>query len=193
MGTESPREITEMLARVEQGDESAIATLLPRVYGELRALAGSYFRSERPEHTLQPTALVHEAYVRLAGSESAGWENRAHFFAIAAQVMRRVLTDHARAKKSSKRGSGHKRITLSGLLTPSSEEMQIDLFALDEAMTRLSELFPRQGRIVEMRFLGGLDENEVAYVLGVTTRTVQRDWRMAKAFLRVELKGGSRE
>jgi RNA polymerase sigma factor (TIGR02999 family) len=184
-----PNEITEILARVESGDESAIAALLPKVYSELRALAGSYFKFERSEHTLQPTALVHEAYLRMAGAGIAGWQSRAHFFAIAAQAMRRILIEHARNKKTYKQGGGRKRVTLSGMLTPPNLEAQIDLVALDEAMTRLAELFPRQGRIVEMRILSGLNENEVAHVLDVTTRTVQREWRAAKAFLRVELKG----
>jgi len=191
MEKKSSKEITEILARVEEGDDLAMAALLPEVYSEMRALAGSYFRNERAEHTLQPTALVHEAFVRLAGSAGASWESRAHFFAIAAQVMRRILTDHARTKKASKRGGGQERITLSGLLTPPNLTMQLDLLALDEALTKLSELFPRQGRIVEMRFLGGLNEKEVAHVLGVTTRTVQREWRMARAFLRLELKSGT--
>jgi RNA polymerase sigma-70 factor, ECF subfamily len=193
MARESPDKIARLITRAGQGDESSIEALMPEVYAELRALAGSFFKRERPEHTLQPTALVNEAFVRLAGTEELGWENRAHFFAIAARIMRRILTDHARSRKASKRGGGRKRVTLSGLLTPPTDEVPIDLLALDEAMTRLSDLFPRQGRIVEMRFLGGLDEKETAHVLGVTTRTVQREWRLAKAFLRVELRGGSRE
>lgn len=192
MKNDQPNEITEILARVECGDDSAIAALLPKVYGELRALAGSYFKFERPDHTLQPTALVHEAFVRIAGAEISGWQGRAHFFAIAAQAMRRILTEHARSKKAIKRGGGQKRVTLSGMLTPPDAEQQFDLIAIDAAMSKLEKLFPRQGRIVEMRFLGGLKEDEVAHVLGVTTRTVQREWRTAKAFLRVELKGDIR-
>lgn len=192
MKNDQPNDITEILARVESGDDSAIAALLPKVYDELRALAGSYFKHERAEHTLQPTALVHEAFLRMAGSEINGWQGRAHFFAIAAQAMRRILTDHARRKKSIKRGGDHERITLSGLLTPPNIESHLDLTDLDQAMTKLSRLFPRQGRIVEMRFLGGLNEEETAHVLGVTPRTIQRDWRLAKAFLRVELKGGDK-
>ncbi len=188
MKNEHPGEITEILARVEKGDDSAVAVLLPRVYCELRALAGSYFKRERPEHTLQPTALVHEAFVRLAGADAAGWESRAHFFAIAARAMRRILTDHAREKKAAKRGGGRERVTLSGMVTPVNMEVQIDLIALDEAMAKLSRLFPRQGRIMEMRFFGGLNETEVAHLLGITTRTVQREWRLARAFLRHELK-----
>lgn len=190
--TEHSKELTNILNRVKQGDDSAIASLMPRVYAELRALAGSYFQNERSEHTLQPTALVHETYVRLARSENVGWENQAHFFAVAAQVMRRILTDHARSKKASKRGGGKQRIDLSGLLTPTAEEEQVDLLALDEVMTKLARLFPRQGRIVEMRFFSGLGEKEVAHVLGVTTRTIRREWRLAKAFMRVELKGDPR-
>lgn len=189
MNNEHTHEITEILARIDHGEESAVAVLLPKVYDELRVVAGNYFRSERPEHTLQPTALVHEAYLRMAGAQSISWNNRAHFFAVAANAMRRVLTDHARKKKAAKRGGGRDRVTLSGLLTPVNIDMEIDLIALDEAMTKLTQLLPRQGRIMEMRFFAGLNAEEVAHVLGVTTRTVEREWRMAKAFLRLELEG----
>ena len=192
MAAGSSGEITEVLTRVGRGEKSAAAALLPLVYDELRALAGSYFRRQRPEHTLQPTALVHEAFVKLAGHTNAGWQSRAHFFAVAAKAMRQILADHARRKKAAKRSGGRQnRVTLSGLLTPTTDESQVDLIALDEAMANLAKLSSRQGRIVEMRFLAGLCEDEVAHVLGVTPRTVQRDWRMAKAFLRCELDGDS--
>lgn len=191
MEKESSEEITRILLRVEKGDPSAAEVLLPLVYDELRALAGSYFKLETPDHTLQPTALVHEAFMKLTGSSRGGWKDRAHFFAIASQAMRLVLIDHARHKKAQKRGGVHQRITLSGLETPPAGETQIDLIALDEAMTRLAERSPRQCRIVEMRFLAGLEASEAAYVLGVAPRTVQREWRAARAFLRCELSGNS--
>jgi RNA polymerase sigma factor (TIGR02999 family) len=189
MGTTSPEDVTQILTRAARGEETATARLPPLVYENLRALAGSYLQRERTDHTLQPTALVHEAYVKLLGGEEADWNNRAHFFAVAASAMRQILTDHARQKKAAKRGGGEHRISLSGLKTPASVESQIDLIALDEALTKLAGLSPRQNRIVEMRFLAGLDENEVAQILGVTTRTVQREWRLARAFLRSELTG----
>jgi len=192
MQSGSPEDITNILARVGRGDEEAVAVLLPMVYAELRALAGSYFKRQTPGHTLQPTALVHEAYVKLARPTTGAWESRAHFFDVAAKAMRHVLADHARRKKAAKRGGdGLHRVTLSELKTPATAEAQFDLIALDEAMSKLAELSSRQARIVELRFLAGLDESEVAHVLGVTRRTVQRDWRMAKAFLRRELCGES--
>jgi RNA polymerase sigma factor (TIGR02999 family) len=162
------------------------------VYDELRALAGSYFERQSPEHTLQPTALVHEAFVKLVQPAGGEWESRSHFFAVAAKAMRQILADHARRKKAAKRGGGRQhRVTLSGLLTPPTIEQQIDLIALDAALETLARLSPRQSQIVEMRFLAGLDEREVAHVLNVTTRTIQREWRMAKAFLWRELSGDS--
>lgn len=188
--SENPSEdITIILHKAVRGDASAVAALMPLVYNELRALAGSYFRSQRPEHTLQPTALVHESYMKLVGASHISWESRAHFFEIAAKAMREILADHARRKKAAKRGGGQGRITLFGLITPHTEAAQIDLVALDEALTKLAALSERQSRIVEMRFLAGLNENETAHVLGVNTRTVQRDWRVAKAFLKAELAG----
>jgi RNA polymerase sigma-70 factor (ECF subfamily) len=192
MTERSPQGITEILARVGRGEEAAAATLLPMVYDELRALAGSFFEHQSPGHTLQPTALVHEAFLKLAQPEAGTWESRAHFFAVAAKAMRQILADHARRKKAAKRGGDQQhRVTLSGLQTPANVEQEIDLIALDEALSKLSELSPRQSQIVEMRFLAGLDEGAVAHVLSVTPRTVQREWRLAKAFLRCELSGNS--
>lgn len=190
MGKDIAREITRILARNGHGEAQVAEELLPEVYGELRALAGNFFRRERPEHTLQPTALVHEAFIKMTGSTEAGWESRAHFLALAAMAMRRILTDHARRRKASKRGGGLNQVTLSGLATPSGEE-QIDLIALDDALEKLAARFPRQSRIVEMRFLAGMTTDEAAHVLGVTARTVHSDWRLAKAFLRCELSGDS--
>jgi RNA polymerase sigma-70 factor, ECF subfamily len=189
MDKNTPKKIAELVARAGSGDRSTSAALLPMVYDELRALAVNFFKQENPGHTLQPTALVHEVFVRLAGSAETDWRDRAHFFAVAARAMRRILIDYARRKKSAKRGGKGQRITLSGLVTPPTEEAPIDLIALDEALATLCERSPRQGRIVEMRFLAGLDEREVAHVLDLSHRTVQREWRMARAFLRCELSG----
>lgn len=184
-----PQEITEVLARISRGDELATEALLPLLYAELRALAGSYFRGRAAGQTLQPTALVHEAFLKLTGSEGAAWESRAHFFAVAAKAMRQILANHAEQKRAAKRGGGTPRVTLSGLVTPLEVEAQIDLIDLDDALAKLTELSPRQARIVEMRFLTGLEEKEIAHVLDVSTRTVEREWRMARAFLKCELEG----
>lgn len=184
------KEVSRIIARIGSGDESAAAALLPLVYDELHGLAINFFQFEKPGHTLQPTALVHEAYARLAGSASTDWKDRAHFFAVAARAMRRILTDHARRKRAAKRGGkGKNQVTLSGFITPPTEAATIDLVALDEALTKLWERSSRQGEIVEMRFLAGLTESEVAHVLGLSHRTVQREWRTARAFLRCELSG----
>ena len=189
MGTTSPDDVTQMLTRAARGEESAAANLLPLVYDNLRALAGSYFQVERSDHTLQPTALVHEAYVKLVGSEQTDWKDRAHFFAVAASAMRQILADHARRKKAAKRGGGQHRVTLTGLKTPPDLETQIDLIALDEALASLAAAYPDQARIVELRFLAGLSVDEVAHVLGVSESTVERKWRMARAWLRRGLSG----
>ena len=187
MAAHLPSDVTQVLARAARGEESAVAELLPVVYDSLRALAGEFFRHERADHTLQPTALVHEVCVRLLGSADANWENRAHFFAVAARAMRQVLADHARSRNAVKRGGrGRKRITLSGLKTPPTTS-QVDLVALDEALGKLGGIDPRQCRIVELRFLAGLSVDDTARVLGVSSPTVKREWRMAKAWLRREL------
>lgn len=191
MPNNTPGEISRIIARVGSSDDSAAAALLPLVYDELRALAIHHFQRERSDHTLQPTALVHEVFVRLADSASIDWKDRAHFFAVAAGAMRRVLTDHARRKRAAKRGGRGERVTLSGLDGQPAEAAPIDLVALDAALTRLWERSARQGRIVEMRFLAGLSEKEVAHVLDLSLRTVQREWRTARAFLRCELGGDS--
>ncbi len=187
-----PGEITEILQRVRRGEHSAAAALLPVVYDELRRLAGSYFQSQNADHTLEPTALVHEAYAKLAGAADDEWANRAHFFGVAAKAMRQVLTDHARRKKAAKRGGGYDRVTLSGLITPPDGVSQIDLIALDEALEKLSARYPQQARVVELRFLAGLPLEEAARVLGVSASTVERKWLMARAWLRRELSGETR-
>ena len=189
---ESHDNLTSILAQAAQGDQSASEELLPLVYDRLRALAGSFFRRERPDHTLQPTALANDVYLQLLGREGTDWQSRAHFFAIAARAMRQMLTDHARRKKAEKRGGDQHRVTLSGLVTPPDVESEIDLVDLDRALTRLAETYPEQARIVEMRFLVGLTIEEVAYVLGTSTPTVVRRWRMARAWLRRELAGDAK-
>jgi RNA polymerase sigma factor (TIGR02999 family) len=183
---EPSTDATALLERLRQGHASAASDLLPLVYDELRALAGAYFRRQVGDLTLQPTALVHEAYAKISGWTDR-WESRAQFLAVAAKAMRQVLADHARSRRAAKRGGDRARVTLSGLATPPTEPAPVDLIALDEALAKLSDLSPRQGQIVELRFLAGLDEAEIAHVLGVTSRTVQREWRVARAFLRAEL------
>ncbi len=188
METPCRNEVTTVLTAAASGEKSAIAALLPLVYRELRALAGNYFRIQGAGHTLQPTALVHEAYLKLIGSEDGQWETRAHFFAVAAKAMRQILADHARRKRSAKRGGGEQqRVTLSGLITPAAVESEVDLLALDEALAKLAEVYPEQARVVELRFLAGLTVEEAVAVLGVAERTVKRRWRMARAWLRREL------
>jgi RNA polymerase sigma-70 factor (ECF subfamily) len=182
-------EVTDILAQMGRGSDSATARLLPLLYKELRALAGSYFRRENQDHTLQPTALVHEVFIKLTGTQDTGWESRAHFFAVAAKAMRQVLINHAKAKKSAKRGGDKHRVTLAGLATPSGGESEVDFTHLDDALSKLGELSPQQARIVEMRFLANLDEKEIAHVLGIGLRSVQREWRMARLFLEAELRG----
>jgi RNA polymerase sigma factor (TIGR02999 family) len=161
---------------------------MPLVYDELRALAESYLRRERPDHTLQATALVHEAYMRLVKQEEVEWQNRAHFFAVAAQAIRRILVDHARGHQSGKRGGDRKRVRLDEDLTV--PEPDLDLLALDEALQELAHLHERQARIVELRFFGGLSLKEVAEYLGLSPRTIDGDWHMARAWLRCKLREG---
>ena len=179
------KNLTQMLAEVCEGDQAAIDALFEKVYGELRALAGNYFRRERPDHTMQPTALVHEAYVRLIGSEYVTWENRAHFFNVAAQVMRNIMVDHARKHQSQKRGSGQK-VSLDEAISFSTDQNP-DLVALDDALKQLEQLDEQQSRIVELRFFGGLKLEEVAQVLNVSSATVSREWLKAKLFLKSRL------
>jgi RNA polymerase sigma-70 factor (ECF subfamily) len=181
--------VTQLLAEVRHGNQTAIDELFENVYRELRALAGNYFRSERPDHTMQPTALVHEAYVRLVGSENVAWENRAHFFNVAAQVMRNIMVDHARKHQSQKRGSGNK-VSLDEAISFSNEQ-NLDLVALDNALKLLESLDAQQSRIVELRFFGGLKLEEVAQVIGVSPATVSREWLKAKLFLKSRLSSGA--
>jgi RNA polymerase sigma factor (TIGR02999 family) len=163
---------------------------MPVVYRELQALARRYLSRERPGHTLQATALVHEAYVKLIDQRHVEWQNRAHFFGVAAQLMRRLLVDHARRRNRGKRGSGGTRITLTEGLAAVAE-VNVDAIALDDALTSLERLDARKGRIVELRFFGGLTVEETAEVLGTSAATVKREWRFAKAWLSRQMKGGS--
>ncbi len=186
----STGEITQILGEMNQGDGSATERLLPLVYDELRALAGSYFARQQAGHTLQPTALVHEAYVKLAGGEGQ-WQNRAHFMAVAAKAMRQILMNHARDKAAAKRGGGAARITIIEAVTPVTDESvagrQLDLIALDEALTKLAAVSERQARVTELQFFGGLTIADTAHVVGVSTTTVEDDWHMARAWLGREL------
>lgn len=183
----STQPITRLLLEWRGGSDLALEQLTPLVYKELRKLARSYLGRERSGHTLQPTALVHEAYLKLVGSADQGWTSRKHFFDVAAMAMRQLLADHARRLASQKRGGGMCRVTLSDVATPIEDTSDIDLFVLDEAMEKLSSLDPRQGRIAELRYLAGLTVEETAEVLDVSPRTVKLDWQMARSFLRREL------
>jgi len=180
-------QLTEMLGRIKGGDREAANQLLPLVYDEFRALANHYLQQERRNHTLQPTALVHEAYMKLVDQSRVNWQGKSHFFAVAAQAMRRILVDHARARHRDKRGGGRARVELDEAvaLSPQRDE---DVLALDEALERLAALDPRQAKVIELRFFGGLSVEEVAEALGVSKRTVEGDWTFARAWLARELK-----
>ena len=184
--SESPGEVTLLLGRLKAGDEAAHSQLMTVVYDELRRLAGKLMRDESPGHSLQATALVNEAYMRLVNVNEVDWQGRAHFFAIAAQIMRRVLVDHARHKKAQKRGGGHGTLNLDEAIIFATQHSP-QLLALDEALARLEQIDPRKSRIVEMRFFGGLTEDEVAGVLGIAPRTVKREWSFARAWLHAEM------
>lgn len=189
MAQVSPDEISQLLTVWGNGDQSALEKLMPLVYEELHRLAKRHMGRERAGHTLQTSALVNEAYLRLVERRGVCFENRAHFFAVSAQVMRRILVDFARARRNLKRGGGARRVTLDeGALV--SPESGTDLLALDESLERLAALNPRQGRVVELRYFGGLSEKEVAGVLKVSERTVRNDWGLARAWLYRELSRG---
>jgi RNA polymerase sigma factor (TIGR02999 family) len=175
-----------MLADLEGGDDTAAARLLPLVYDQLRAVADSLFRRQPSDHTLQPTALVHEAYLRLVNQKDEKWGSRAHFFAVASKAMRQILINHAERRGAAKRGGGRQKLTLSENLTP-VQQCDVDVITLDGALTRLSALSERMGRVVELRFFGGLTVTEVAHVLNVSKRTVEGDWQTARAWLSREL------
>lgn len=183
------QDITGLLDDWSRGDRRALDRVLPVVYAELRRIAHRQLRNERPGHTLQPTALVHEAYLRLVDQHSVGWQNRAHFFGVAAQVMRRILVDHARRQAAKKRGDGAQRVALDDV--PATARDDVPVLALDRALERLARLDPGLARIVELRAFGGLTIDEAAHVLDVSASTAKRDWRTARAWLMRELTAAS--
>ncbi len=184
--TDDVHAVTQLLVRVNDGDSSAASELLPMVYEQLRALAGSYFRGQPSDHTLQPTALVHEAYLKLVNAPDAKWQGRVHFCAVAATAMRQVLHDRARRRKAAKRGGDAQRESLEHMETPVKGSV-IDLVSLDDALERLAQVAPRQARVVELRYFGGLTIEETAQVVGVSHGTIENDWRVARAWLKREL------
>lgn len=179
-------EVTRLLAQLSEGRIGAEEALLPLVYDELHSLAHQFMRGERPGHTLQTTALVHEAYLRLGGEHGASWESRAHFLRMASKAMRRILIDHARRKRTDKKGGERKREPLDGV-TVSDGKSPVDVLLLNSALEKLAEVDPRTVEMVELRFFGGLTVEETAKVMGVSPRMLMYDWRMAKAWLRQEL------
>ena len=183
----SQANVTALLSELTQGKEEAAEKLIPVVYDELKRLARAYMRRERPDHTLQTTALVHEAYLKLVRQEAVNWQGRSHFFGIAAQLMRRILIDHARGHLRKKRGGEKVILPLDEALVFSPEHSE-ELVRLNEALDRLTKLDPRQGKIVELRFFGGLSVEETSEFLGVSAKTVKRDWAVAKVWLHGELR-----
>jgi RNA polymerase sigma factor (TIGR02999 family) len=181
METDSPRDVTQLLIAWSEGDQEALNRLMPMVYDELRRLAARQMRRETPGHTLQTTALVNEAYCKLIDQKNVRWQSRVHFFSIASQLMRRILIDHARKRASAKRGGGDFKIPMDELAL--TEEQAPQLLVLDDALKRLADMDPRKGRIVEMKFFGGLNTEEIAEVEKLSTRTVEREWRKARAWL----------
>jgi RNA polymerase sigma factor (TIGR02999 family) len=187
----STPQVTQLLLAWGHGEDAALEKLVPLVHGELRRIARRYMVGERKGHTLQTTALVNEAYLRLVDSQKVNWQNRAHFFAISAQLMRRVLVDHARSRAYQKRGGGAFKVTLDDAMIGPEEPGQ-DIVSLDDALKALAEIDPRKSKVVELRFFGGLSVEETAEVLKVSEDTVLRDWRLAKAWLRREMAGGGK-
>jgi len=185
-----PHEITQLLAEWSDGDQSALDELYPLVYDELHKLARRYMSRERKDHTLQTTALINEAYVRLVDQRNVHWTNRSHFFAISAQIMRRILIDHARRHAYAKRGGGARQVSLEEAATVTSNPGS-ELIRLDEALNSLAERDPRRSRVVELRYFGGLNNEEIAGVLHVSENTVTRDWNMARAWLYQQLTEGA--
>lgn len=179
--------VTQLLKDYKAGKKDALDELFPMVYGELRKLAASRMRSERGDHTLQPTALVHEAYLRLVEQHSTDWQNRAHFFGLAAEMMRRILVNHAVKNNAEKRFGNQTRLALDEIVD-FTNEADINLISLDEALNELAEFDPKQAKIVELKFFGGLTNEEIAEVTGVSDSTVKREWRIAKAWLHEHLR-----
>lgn len=184
-------DVTGLLQDWSDGDQGAMDKLSPLVYNELRRLARRYLSQERPNHTLQSTALVHEAYLRLVDRKNADFKNRAHFFAVAAQLIRRILVDYARARRTTKRGGGQPRLSFDEAVSFPARQRDVDLRELDDALNSLAEIDSQKARIVEMRFFGGLSIEDVAEVLEMSPRTVRRHWRVAKAWLHKEISKGA--
>lgn len=181
-----PHEITELLAQWSGGNQTALDRLYPLVYEELRRLARSYMKRERKGHTLQTTALINEAYVRMVDQRNVHWQNRSHFFAISAQIMRRILVDHARRYLHAKRGGGAQKISLDEVLIVAKERSE-EVLMLNEALSNLARLDPRRCQVVEMRYFAGLNNQEIASVLKISENTVMRDWNLARAWLYQQL------
>ncbi len=179
----TPDNVTQLLVELTDGNTQVLELLLPVVYKELRSLANNYLRRERADHTLQPTALVHEAYIKLVDQKNVQWQNRAHFFGVAANIMRRILVDHARKHKADKRGGEFSKEQLEEALVVVSDEKSFELLALDDALEQLAKVDPQKSRIVELRYFGGLSVEETAEVMGISEITVKRHWKMAKAWL----------
>jgi RNA polymerase sigma-70 factor, ECF subfamily len=187
----NPDHVSQMIAASAGGDRTALERLIPVVYDELRRIAARYIRRERRDHTLQPTALVHEAYACLVGQENLAWKDRTHFIGIAAMQMRQLLVQHARSHGRLKRGGGGVKVELEEVASPAAAALEVDVIMLDAALDRLAAVDEQVARVVELRYFGGLSIEEAAEVLGVSEATVKRDWRMAKAWLRNELSGGA--
>lgn len=184
--------VTELLANWGLGDATAREQLIPVVYAELRRLARRYLRRERPDHTLQSAALVHEAYLRLVDQSLPEWQSRAHFFGVAAQLMRQILVDHARHHRAAKRGAGVPRLTLDPAMAI-AQKPEVDVVELDDALSKLAQLDPEQSRLVELRFFGGLSIEETAVVMGISPATVKREWAIARAWLQREMRKDARK
>ena len=180
-------DITRLLIAWSNGRSEALDDLMPVVYADLKRVAAGYMRREAPDHALQPTALVHEAFVRLVDQKQVKWRNRAHFFGVAAGMMRRILVDNARRRRAEKRGGGWERVTLAGDEVAPDPHKEIDVLALHESLERLAEFDPQQARIVELRYFGGLTIDETAEVVNISAATVVREWTIAKAWLRADL------
>ena len=184
---QNPPDITALLQDWSDGNQDVLEKLMPLVYEELRRQASQFLRRERQGHTLQATALIHEAYLKLIGQNQVEWQNRAHFFAIASTAMRRILVDHARERHREKRGGSAENLAIDEAMQISANEKSIDLIALDEALNRLAKLSERQARVVELRYFSGLSNDETAEVLGVSNGSVRNDWNIARAWLKQEI------
>jgi RNA polymerase sigma factor (TIGR02999 family) len=190
MESDPSSQVTHLLSRWREGNQEALDSLMPLVYDELRRLARHYLKQEHAGHTLQSTALVHEAYMRLAGHHPPEWQSRAHFFGVAARLMRQILVDHARSQAAAKRGENPVKLTLTeGLLAPQTD---LDLLALDDALNNLAQVNPQQTQIIELRFFSGLSIEDTAEVMGISPATVKRNWTMARAWLFREMNGQNR-